>query len=429
MPRRKRRLRNPFKSIIYALRVWLYRLLTKPKPNKPRKRRKLQWQVYVVLIFILCVLTAIFLPIYAQNQKLKKLGYDKATITVIRKEKLVDTLLEKGWYTPYLAQSMKDGNFHKEYLQLYTAVTPSNSDTINVLEDLDFLIYARLLDKGYTVDQCVNLFSKLKQFELIPLLVFDLQYDETAYIEDCINHRETNNQDNFELSGSYYSYYQNPIPITNPTAINTLVNKTYQFSDSYVPNLVDIDARYSAPNRQLVPQAAESLLKMCLKGAEVGVTFYAASAYRSYQDQETIYNGYVSAKGQAYADAYSVKPGFSEHQSGLAVDLAATNEPDGTEFKDTKAYTWLSSNSYDYGWILRYPQGKTQITGYDYEAWHYRYVGSSLAKKIQESKLTYDEYYALYIAPFQNDENKPSNNILIKTRFEGVSASPTPATN
>ena len=135
----------------------------------------------------------------------------------------------------------------------------------------------------------------------------------------------------------------------------------------------------------------------------------------------------VSSSGQASADALSARPGYSEHQTGLTVDIAATNE-ESKNCAETNAYLWTSTNSPTYGWILRYPQGKEQITGYDFEPWHYRYIGKALAEAVSESKLTYDEFYALYLKPWDNEENKPSNDILNATNYHANShASPSPA--
>ena len=110
-------------------------------------------------------------------------------------------------------------------------------------------------------------------------------------------------------------------------------------------------------------------------------------------------------QGEEKADAVSARPGFSEHQTGLTVDLAAVGSEGLSAFKDTEAYNWVIANGADFGWILRYPEGKTSITGYDFEPWHYRYIGVDLAKKVVESKLTYDEYWMLYLAPWNDEAN------------------------
>ena len=93
---------------------------------------------------------------------------------------------------------------------------------------------------------------------------------------------------------------------------------------------------------------------------------------------------------------YSARPGYSEHQTGLVIDIDNYND-DYENFDKTKEFEWMNNNSYKYGFILRYPKGKTDITGYDYESWHYRYVGKEIAKYIYENNITFDEYYAKFI--------------------------------
>ena len=157
-------------------------------------------------------------------------------------------------------------------------------------------------------------------------------------------------------------------------------------------------------------------------GRAVGVTFYAASAYRDYASQESVYDNYVLGMGQEAADAASARPGFSEHQTGLTVDIAASNEDDVKEYKDTKAYKWTSTNSQNYGWILRYPEGKEAITGYEFESWHYRYVGVELAQAVYASGMTYDEFWSLYLKPWDNESCKPGQEILDASAWNKSSA-------
>ena len=107
--------------------------------------------------------------------------------------------------------------------------------------------------------------------------------------------------------------------------------------------------------------------------------------------QKNLYNNYVKRDGAQNADRYSARPGYSEHQTGLAFDI---NYAD-SRFEGTDQAIWLAENAYKYGFILRYPEGKEHITGYMYEPWHYRYIGVENAAKIFASGLTLEEYYGL----------------------------------
>ena len=129
---------------------------------------------------------------------------------------------------------------------------------------------------------------------------------------------------------------------------------------------------------------------------ESGLKIIANSSYRSYADQEKLYNDSVDNEGKDYADTYAARPGYSEHQTGLAIDIYVKGY-DKTNFAQSPEAKWLVTNAYLYGFILRYPEGKEYLTGYSYEPWHYRYLGEALAKKVYDSGLTYDEYYAYYL--------------------------------
>ena len=125
-----------------------------------------------------------------------------------------------------------------------------------------------------------------------------------------------------------------------------------------------------------------------------GIILLGASGYRSYSVQENLYTSRVINDGQEEADRYTAKPGQSEHQTGLALDILSEDYQDMDDnFDSTEAYAWLKENCYKYGFILRYPQGKEDITGFLYEPWHYRYIGNNeVAKDIMDRNLTFEQY-------------------------------------
>jgi D-alanyl-D-alanine carboxypeptidase len=138
--------------------------------------------------------------------------------------------------------------------------------------------------------------------------------------------------------------------------------------------------------------------QMAIDARVAGFELVAFSTYRSYEYQETLYNNYVSRDGQENADRYSARPGYSEHQTGLAFDVGEKGKEDlwlTDEFGETEAGKWLVENAHKYGFILRYPQGKEAITGYMYESWHFRYLGVDLATKVKQSNLTLEEYLGI----------------------------------
>ena len=193
-------------------------------------------------------------------------------------------------------------------------------------------------------------------------------------------------------------YYTNTKEAKYLNTFYTLVNKYNYLRDDFVPNnLVEMTAPYSKEGIYLVAEARDNFYKLVDKAKEEGLTIRAISAYRGYTYQKRLYDKYVEADGVNKADTYSARPGFSDHQTGLVIDVDNTISS-FENFTNTKEYQWMLDNSYKYGFILRYPSGKESITTYQFESWHYRYVGLKLAKKIKASNLTFDEYFTRYLA-------------------------------
>lgn len=155
-----------------------------------------------------------------------------------------------------------------------------------------------------------------------------------------------------------------------------IVNKNYGLPIDYNPG----NNREAVDQLQRLQQLARN------NGFDVSYDF---SGFRSYEYQTTLYNNYVQKDGQAAADRYSARPGFSEHQTGLAFDLKSNN---GQLLTDPAAAEFIKQHCADYGFIVRYPDGKEAITGYQYEPWHLRYVGVGPAQSIMQQNTTLDQY-------------------------------------
>lgn len=141
-------------------------------------------------------------------------------------------------------------------------------------------------------------------------------------------------------------------------------------------------------------EAVEAFHRLVETAAEEGIDIVMTTAYRSYEFQQILWDNYVAQKGEEEANKTSARPGESEHQTGLAVDLS-TSEIDyrnSSDFADTAAGRWVAENAHKFGFILRFPEDKTDITGYSYEPWHIRYVGLTAAEDIYEENLTLEEY-------------------------------------
>lgn len=162
-----------------------------------------------------------------------------------------------------------------------------------------------------------------------------------------------------------------------------IANKTYPLPSDYNPG-ENTEAR-AALNKMFADAKAEG------KAKKIDLNMWVCSGFRSYTVQKNLYNSYVSRDGVKNADRYSARPGYSEHQTGLAFDI---NYAD-SRFTGTAQAVWLAENAHKYGFILRYPEGKESVTGYMYEPWHYRYIGVENAEKIYASGLTLEEYFGI----------------------------------
>lgn len=187
--------------------------------------------------------------------------------------------------------------------------------------------------------------------------------------------------------------------VTKPDAITVIINKKHCFNPSnWAPsNLVAINGYY------LQSEAATALTTMMNDAAAAGVGFAMSSAYRSYDNQLATYNNWVSVNGStASADTVSARPGYSEHQTGLAADFKAGSCVLEC-FAGTAQYQWLVAHAADYGFIERYPEGLTSITGYSPEAWHWRYVGTIVAKDMKTKGIqTLEEYFGVSGGDYAN---------------------------
>lgn len=174
-----------------------------------------------------------------------------------------------------------------------------------------------------------------------------------------------------------------------------LVNKFYHLKEDYTPSdLVSLSGNYNkGTNNKMRNEAALAFMEMVDAAKLDNIILYNMSAFRSYDYQVNLYDRYIKRDGKEVADKYSARPGYSEHQSGLCSDLNNISD----SFEGTDEAIWLKNNAYKYGFILRFPKGKEDITGYKYEPWHYRYVGVSAAKIIYEDNITLEEYYAYYV--------------------------------
>lgn len=259
---------------------------------------------------------------------------------------------------------------------------------------------AELAGLGYSEQQAEQLWARLgeRAMGLAPRLLDCLALEnsrldrEARYLAYAQAHPEAETaeivtQVNLDLD---LTPYDDARPIDDPADPLVLVNKYHGLPEVYVPELEKLGGRYGVGS--MVPKAAAAFRAMADAAKQDGISLRSVSAYRSYQTQQGLYQHYVSIDGKANAQRYSARPGYSEHQTGLALDINTASI--SAHFENTAEYAWLRANGARFGFLLRYPQEKESITGYRYEPWHYRYVGQAIARTCMDQGLTYEEYLA-----------------------------------
>ena len=311
-----------------------------------KKKRRLKKQVYYVLIGIIVFIIAIILIInrikYVNSYpyKLGKIGYNEEQIEVILKNdnEIIDDILKRK-YSKNIVTFMKEKYFIYKNLDRYLAYYKEN--------------------------------RKLKKSLIVSLV--NVGADHEWYDEEMI--KETD------------------------TSLNELmlVNKFYHLKEDWVPkDIKEVSSIYAYDENATTDVVMKAFKEMWSKAKDEDLTLIITSSYRDYKTQDEIWNRYADSNSEEWADGYAARAGYSEHQTGLALDIVTYNST-MDDFEKSAEFKWLSKNAYKYGFILRYPKGKENITGYDYESWHYRYVGKDVAKKINDLGITFDEYYAYYI--------------------------------
>ena len=243
------------------------------------------------------------------------------------------------------------------------------------------------------------LLERLEQGELsdVQLVLLALPNARTGRLDRYLAWAEAHQEDTPENAAFSVNadrdldFYSAVSEAADPSGLAVLVNKHYALPADYVPELEALGAGYGYGS--LRPEAAQAFRAMADGARAEGVSLRSVSAYRSYASQKITYNNYLKKYRQSVVDDFSARPGHSEHQTGLALDINVASSK--AHFENTKAFAWLKAHCAEYGFILRYDQGKEGVTGYRFEPWHYRYVGVDIAKAIMEQGLCYEEYLAL----------------------------------
>jgi D-alanyl-D-alanine carboxypeptidase len=233
--------------------------------------------------------------------------------------------------------------------------------------------------------------------------------DNTTAIQPANNQQADQQADQHHSNDGSVGFSKQQYSTTDPASIWIVVNKqrplapkTYTPANLVVPN-IPLRANITSNEKYVRADVAKALEKMVADAKAAGITLNLQSGYRSYNFQTTLYNSYVKSQGQTVADRQSARPGYSEHQTGLAADLGGTTQP-GCNVEACYATTpegiWLAANAYKYGFLVRYPADKEPVTGYLYEPWHIRYIGTALSTEMYNGGVeTLEEFFGFDAAP------------------------------
>ena len=352
------------------------------------------------IILVIIILLALY---FNRIGELKSLGYsEEAAKNIIFKFKysyVMDIGENKTLNAAFISTDYKEEN-----LGNYVKIDYKEQE--HLISNIN-----KLLDKGYSVnevnliiskgdDKSVSDFAKRDKVKYIEEFL-SVDYAKLENLDRYVEYRDKENDD-AETTVLYVNMDFDKEDYIDPLVIDefddyVLVNKHRQLSSAYIPDdLVTIDDEYvkSEGEIQIERNVAKAFYDMAKAAKKDGMELMVSSGYRSYKDQEEVTNTYLKLYGQNYVDNYVAKPGFSEHQTAMSLDIASKSV---STFVNSDEYVWMMDNAYKYGFILRYPKSKEDITGYKCEAWHYRYVGKKIAKYIKENNITYDEYYIMFL--------------------------------
>lgn len=358
----------------------------------------------ILALAVVVAAVGIFLVIWwnSRENRLRRIGYSDEEVTAIigLSDENQALLLDKS-HQANITQFINHQDFDESKLSQYLAL--QGTDRIGV-DDTIFVINRNYITDGIPYSPEVIKLMRTDYYihgRLDRYLAFSAKSGELivgggdslsgAIIGDARKIVEAVN------ANRDYDYHTHVQPANLDNGYSILVNKYYELSADYEPNnLVAMDPIYGGAGRFLEQKTYMAYQTMYEEAAAAGLELWVNSAYRSFETQAELYDSYSVAYGKAEADLMSAWPGFSEHQTGLAVDIVNGSATFGS-FETTAEFAWLKDNAHRFGFILRYQEGWEDLTGYMYEPWHYRYVGPEIATFIYEKQITLEEYYAYFV--------------------------------
>ncbi|MBQ6335537.1 MAG: D-alanyl-D-alanine carboxypeptidase family protein [Erysipelotrichaceae bacterium] len=313
------------------------------------------------------------------DKKLQELGYSEEEILKISELNEEHQALFLEGFDETALKYIKDMAFDEEKFEEYLKYDGK----------LEQSLLMRLINDGILNDKNAEKLFKMYSSENF------IAKNENLYLQYLDSYDSLEEMMEIVNTKRYEALFSDIEPVDMSKGDLILVNKYYQLSEDYVPDdLVDIDP--SLGRGQIRGKVYEAYLKLLEDARALGYNLYVVSAFRSFAYQDGLYNKYLRSDPQEVVDTYSARPGHSEHQTGMAMDVTVPGYS-LDDFGTTDAAKWLNENCCHYGFIIRYPADKTDITGYIEEPWHIRYLGVETAEDVYARKMTYDEYYACFV--------------------------------
>ena len=380
--------------------------------KKRRINRKKQIKRLSLLALIILLIIFLFVSNFNRMRLwIKGYGFSEQNILL---------RLDKSWLNEYLEldsaldletwDTVENDHHYIDYVNYSSNHDVSNEQVVQYVDSF-YELYDQLEQAGFSIETCRELMDSLTIDDFQAIVDAGYKYEDiqgyldingvivsdiAAYIDSGLDPLDAVMNVSYPFIDSQNTITTN-YQIMEPDDLLVLVKHGFGVSSDYVPDdlvSTNIMVSDSNPDPRLRKEAAEALEKMAEDASKEGYTLAINSAYRSYEDQQAVYDEYFAMYDPVTAASLVAVPGYSEHQLGLSVDLTCKDVIDGVYgvFGDSPDYDWTIVHAHEYGFILRYPEDKTAITGTANEPWHYRYVGVEAATEIYENGWTLEEY-------------------------------------
>lgn len=373
-----------------------------------RKVRKIKLKPWLVKVFkiigiFLCILIGIFIYYIKQIHDLNKIGYSEIASKNILFSKNKDYVLSIG-ENKTLNKAFESNSINFDYLDNYAKIKFVNHK--DLIKNIN-----KLLEQGYSNSEIniilshgsndgVSEFAKKKKVRYLEDF-YSYDFAKIENYDKYISYSDETGEDELEtiiyinLGLDKEDYVDSKL--VSKFSTDMIVNKQNYLSKDFEPDdLTLIDSKYTNGEELYCSRLAyNAFIQMYNAAKGEGYDLVINSAYRSYQDQEDTVQLYKDLYGDSYVEKYVAKPGYSEHQTGLAFDVGSANS---RVFANSKEYVWMKDNAYKYGFILRFDERYVDYTRFRAEPWHYRYVGTEIAKYVYEhNNMSLEEYYVMFL--------------------------------